>query len=93
MMLSGLPLSLAFSIAIERSRSISAESSDPPSSAWGCRGGDMLCDLPAEVVQNLGRRRALERHENANPAEVRGNLIVDIGHDRALLHFQQRSAA
>ena len=57
------------------------------------RSRDMLRDLPAEFVQNLGRCRALERHENADLAKVRSNLIVDVGHDRALLHFQNRSSA
>ena len=92
-MFCGLPLSFAFSIAIERSRSTSAGSSSLAVERQRMGRGDVHRDLLAERAQRLGRRRALERDQHADLAEARRDLVVDVGHDRALVHLEHRGAA
>ena len=77
-MLAGLPLSLAFSMAIARSRSISAGVEAVGVERQRVGGGDVHRDLLAERLERLGRGRALQRDQHADLAEARSDRIVDI---------------
>ena len=83
-MLAGLPLSLAFSIAIARSRSSSVGVEAVGVERQRVGGGDVHRDLLAQRLQRLGRSRALKRDQHADLAHARRDRVVDVADDHAL---------
>src|SRR6059058_5317488 len=57
------------------------------------RSSHMHRNLLAERLETISGSSALERHEHADLAEPRSDLVVDVGHDRALADFEHRGAA
>src|SRR5690606_29043977 len=56
----------------------------------GC--GNVHCELAAEGIQLFTIALGLQRHENADLAEPLADLIVHVGRDDPLLHYQALAA-
>src|SRR5690349_22946073 len=57
------------------------------------RSSDVHRDLLSERVQRVGGSRAFERDEDADLAESGRDLVVNVGNDSALAHFEHGSTA